>query len=169
MDNAVSSRTSDRRQDLAGLVGFLALTIAVEIVAGLATSSSVRTWYPTLEKAPWNPPGWVFGPVWTVLYVMMAVAAWRVWRYRKGDERVRQALGIFYLQLTLNFLWSILFFGLQLPLAGLIDIVLLLTAIILTTIVFRRIDRWAAWLMIPYALWVAYATTLNAAIWWLNR
>ncbi len=168
MQNSAIEATSNRNKGLLGLVGFLALTIAVEIVAGLATSSSVQTWYPSLKKAPWTPPGWVFGPVWTVLYVMMAVAAWRVWRYRKDDNRVPQALRLFYVQLTLNFLWSVLFFGLQLPLAGLIDIILLLTAIVLTTIAFGRIDRGAAWLMIPYALWVTYATTLNAAIWWLN-
>lgn len=166
--NTQSPTAVERRRAVWALVGFVALTLAVELVAGLATSSSVSTWYPTLKKAPWNPPGWVFGPVWAVLYLMMAIAAWLVWRHRE-NRGVAGALRLFYLQLSLNFLWSLFFFGLRSPLAGLIDIVLLLIAIILTIVAFQRIDRWAARLMIPYALWVAYATTLNAAIWWLNR
>jgi len=159
--------TQTRRPYLA-LTGFIALTLAVELVAGWVTQSSVRSWYPSLAKAPWNPPGWVFGPVWTVLYLMMAIAAWRVWR-QASDERVPQALRLFYIQLTLNFLWSILFFGLRSPVAGLVDILLLLIAVVATTQVFLRIDKPAGWMMVPYALWVTFASTLNAAIWLLNR
>lgn len=159
---------TDRARRSLALAGFLTLTLAVELVAGLATSTSVKTWYPALAKPAWTPPGWVFGPVWAILYILMAVAAWQVWRHRESVD-VRLALRLFYLQLAFNFTWSFVFFGLRLPFWGLINILLLLVLILLTTGAFRTIDRRGAVLMLPYALWVAYASTLNAGIWWLNR
>jgi len=157
-----------RSRNLIGLAGFVVLTLAVEIVAGVVTSTTVTSWYPSLAKPAWTPPGWVFGPVWALLYLMMAVAAWLVWLQRERVS-VRSALRLFVVQLVFNFTWSIVFFGFRLPGAGLINIVILLILIVLTTLAFHSVERRAAALMVPYGLWVAYATTLNAGIWWLNR
>jgi tryptophan-rich sensory protein len=120
-----------------------------------------------LEKPSWNPPSGVFGPVWTALYISMAVAYWLVWKNR--GFAARRAHALFSVQLGLNLLWSALFFGLQRPSWALVEIVLLLAAIALTTLEFRKHSRAAATLMVPYLLWVAYAISLNAAIAWLNR
>lgn len=148
------------------LLGFLAASFAVSALGGLATASSITTWYPTLAKPSFNPPNWLFGPVWTMLYITVAVAGWRVWR-RAGftDNRAYAAFGA---QLALNLLWPALFFGLQrlgLALAGL---VLLWISIAVTLLMFWRHDRIAALLFAPYLAWVTFAGALNAAIWWLN-
>lgn len=149
-------------------LAWVAACLLVGGLGGLATSSSVRTWYPTLEKPAWNPPAWLFGPVWTALYVAMGVAAARV-HARAGSWRAaRPALDLFAVQLALNGAWSALFFGARSPLAGLVDIVLLLAALLLTLRAFARVDRVAAWLLVPYAGWVAFATALNLALWRLN-
>lgn len=153
--------------DLLGLVGFTILCLAVSGIGGAITATSVGTWYQTLQKPSFNPPDWLFGPVWTVLYVMMAVAAWLVWR-RAGFKNGRTALSAFLIQLGLNLGWTVLFFGLQAIGLALIEIVVLLAAIVVTATLFWRIDRWAGALLVPYGLWVAYATSLNAALWRLN-
>jgi benzodiazapine receptor len=132
------------------------------------TTSSVRDWYPTLQKPSWNPPAWLFGPVWTILYIMMAIAAWLVWQ-RRGLVIVNSALGLFAFQLILNAAWSPLFFGLRSPLAGLSDIFLLWAAIFVTLLSFWKISPAAGVLLVPYWLWVSFATALNFAIWKLNR
>lgn len=142
--------------------------LAVGAVGGLLTSSSVETWFPTLAKPAWNPPSWVFGPVWTVLYVLMGVALWLVWR-QVGLSRARRANVLFASQLALNLGWSLLFFGLRSPTLALAEIVCLLVVIVLTTVEFRRHSRAAALLMAPYILWVSFASTLNAGIVYLNR
>jgi len=150
----------------------LALFIAVCFLAAGAgaafTGSSVSDWYPTLRKPSWNPPAWIFGPVWTALYLMMAIAAWLVWR-RRGFGGAAGALGFFALQLALNALWSPLFFGLRNPLAGLVDIVPLWAAILATMVCFWRISPLAGALLVPYWLWVSFATALNFMIWKMNR
>lgn len=163
----MSRAGSDLRRDLAALAGFVLLCFAVAGLGGLATSAGVETWYPTLVKPSFNPPDWIFGPVWTLLYLMMAVAAWRVWRGPHSRRR-SVALAAFGLQLALNLGWSVLFFGLQWPGAALIEIVLLLSAIAGTACLFWRQDRLAGLLFVPYLLWVAFATLLNASIWLLN-
>ena len=150
------------------LAVFIAICFAVSGVGAIATSRSVSQWYPALQKPSWNPPPWVFGPVWTVLYLMMAIAAWIVWRQR-GFKGAAGALGIFALQLALNAAWSPLFFGLRNPLAGLVDIIPLWIAIMATIISFRRISPLAGALLVPYWLWVGFATALNFMIWSLNR
>ena len=155
-------------KDALVLVAFLLLCFGVAALGGYWTSVSVGDWYLTLRKPSWNPPGWVFGPVWTVLYAMMAVAAWIVWRHR-GENGVTMALILFGIQLALNLAWSGLFFGLRNPLAGFIDIVALWLAIIATMIAFRRISTAAGVMLVPYLLWVSYAATLNLALWLLNR
>ena len=146
------------------LLGFILACLAIGGLGGWVTSGSVATWFPTLNKPPFNPPAWVFGPVWTTLYVMMGVAAWRVWRKAGWGT----ALNLFAAQLALNCAWSFLFFGLQSPGLALLDIVPLLALILLTIRAFWPIDRIAGGLLMPYAAWVSFATLLNASIWWLN-
>lgn len=132
------------------------------------TRPALETWYGGLAKPAWTPPDWVFGPVWTLLYAMMAVAAWLVWR-RAGWDGARAALVLYFVQLGLNFLWSPLFFGLRSPGLGLVDIAALVCVLAATVIAFLRVDRLAGWLMAPYLAWVGYAAALNAAIWIANR
>lgn len=158
---------STRRRDTLGFSVFLALCLAVSAIGGAVTATSVGTWYRTLAKPPFNPPDWIFAPVWTVLFFMMAVAAWRVWR-RDGLRPARWALALFGLQLVLNLAWSILFFGLRSIGVALVEIVVLLLAILATMLVFWRRDRVAGMLFVPYAGWVGFATALNAALWQLN-
>lgn len=155
------------RRDLAALAGFVLLCFAVAGIGGLATASGVETWYPTLVRPGFNPPDWIFGPVWTVLYLLMAIAAWRVWR-RPSSRPRSVALAAFGLQLALNLAWSLLFFGLRSPGAALVEIFLLLGAIAATAYLFWRQERLAGLLFVPYLLWVAFATLLNASIWLLN-
>jgi len=146
------------------LAGFIGLCFLAAALGGRATASSVGTWYRTLTKPAWNPPGWVFGPVWTLLYAMMAVAAWLVWRQVGWGG----ALAVFGVQLALNVVWSFCFFGRRSPLAGLVDIVLLWAAIALTLVWFWRVNRLAGLLFVPYLWWVTFAAALNFSIWRLN-
>jgi translocator protein len=157
--------TTSRRASWLVLLGLLALCFAVGGIGGAVTATSVDSWYRTLAKPGFTPPDWVFGPVWSVLYAMIALAAWLVWR-RVGWRE--QALRLFFVQLALNLAWSVLFFGLQLIAAALAGILLLLALIAATTIAFWRIDRRAGLLLVPYLLWVGYASLLNGAIWLMN-
>ena len=124
-------------------------------------------WYATLKKPSWNPPGWIFGPVWTALYTMMAVAAWLVWQ-RGGFAAQRRPLGLFLVQLTLNAAWTPLFFGLHRPGLAFAEIVCLWLAIAATMVAFSPLSRAAAWLLAPYLAWVSFAAALNFALWRLN-
>jgi tryptophan-rich sensory protein len=164
---AAGTGPKSRRADLLGLAGFLLACFAVAAAAGAVTAESVASWYPTLNKPPFTPPDWVFAPVWTVLYAAMAVAGWRVWR-KVGFAGGRNALSLFAIQLLLNGAWSFLFFGAHRIGAALVEIVVLLLVIAATTLAFRRIDRIAGLLFVPYLLWVGYATALNAGIWLAN-
>jgi len=138
------------------------------VIGSLFTVSSIPNWYSTLAKPALNPPGWVFGPVWTTLYALMGIAAWLVWKSGWGRKEVKVALGVFGIQLFLNAAWSIIFFGLKSPGWALIDIVLLWLAIIWTIVVFYKISKPAAYLLLPYLLWVSFASYLNYSIWMLN-
>lgn len=149
------------------LVGFVAACLAIGALGALVTAPAIASWYPILAKPSFNPPNWIFGPVWTTLYILMAIAAWLVWR-SAGLPAARTALLLFVLQLALNSVWSLLFFGLHRIDLALIDIVLLLAAIVATTLAFLRHSRVAAWLLVPYLAWVSFATVLNFAIWRLN-
>jgi tryptophan-rich sensory protein len=153
--------------DLPMLAGFLALCFGVAALGGWWTAEGVGTWYRTLRKPSWNPPNWVFGPVWTALYTMMAVAAWLVWR-RRHEARVGPALALFAVQLALNLAWSGLFFAMRRPDLGAIDIAALWAAILATTVAFARVRPVAGALLVPYLLWVSYAGALNVALWRLN-
>lgn len=150
------------------LVLFLVICLAVGGLGALFTGSSVRHWYPMIQKPSWTPPSGVFGPVWTILYLMMAIAAWLVWK-KQGWSDGAGALRLFAFQLVLNAAWSPLFFGLKSPLAGLLDIVPLWAAILATLISFWKISPAAGALLLPYWLWVSFATALNFAIWKMNR
>jgi translocator protein len=161
----VATRHKTAGKDWLVLVGLLALCFAVAGIAGRVTATSIATWYPALAKPWFTPPDWLFAPVWSVLYAMMALAAWLVWR-RAGWRSA--ALRLFFLQLALNLAWSVLFFGLQLIGAALVEILLLLALIAATTWAFWRVDRRAGLLLVPYLLWLGYASLLNGAIWLLN-
>jgi tryptophan-rich sensory protein len=152
------------KHSVIGLVLWLAASLAAGVIGSRFTPGA---WYAELTKPAWTPPGVVFGPVWTVLYVLMGVAAWLVWR-RGGFREAPLALGLFLAQLALNALWSYLFFGLQLPGAAFAEILVLWAAILATTICFWRVVPVAAALLVPYLLWVGFASALNFQLWRLN-
>lgn len=164
---SVSTPETSRPRAWLALIGLLIASFTASAIGGLATVANVRSWYPTLVKPEWNPPSWVFGPVWTLLYILMAVAAWRIWR-RREIPGARAALIAYGIQLVLNAGWSLLFFGLRNPGAALIEIVVLWLLLAWLFLRFRRIDAVAGWLWLPYLLWVSFATVLNATIWHLN-
>ncbi|RZJ66744.1 MAG: tryptophan-rich sensory protein [Flavobacterium sp.] len=148
----------------------VATCVGVGYISGQVTQSSVNTWFPLLEKPSFNPPNWLFFPVWTTLYVMMGVAAGLVWgRIEIQREDTKKALLYFFIQLALNAAWSLLFFGLRNPMLALIEIALLWLMIYETFHKFIRLNKFAGWLFIPYLLWVSFAMVLNASIWYLNR
>ena len=157
-----------RLKDIAIAAIFIFVCLAAGAIGSLFTIQSIPTWYAGLQKPVFAPPNWVFGPVWTTLYVMMGVSAYII--YRKGDKKkeVLAALEIFGIQLILNTLWSILFFGLRSPSYGLIGIIALWIAIAATLIRFYRISKPASYLFIPYLFWVTFAGFLNLAIVLLN-
>jgi tryptophan-rich sensory protein len=147
----------------------LAVWLLVSMSAGLIGSRyAPGEWYASLTKPSWTPPSYLFGPVWTALYLMMGVAAWLVWR-QHGFTGAALPLGLFIVQLALNAAWSPLFFGLHRPDIALIDIIALWAAILLTLIAFWRHNAVAGILMFPYLGWVTYAAALNHQLWWLNR
>jgi tryptophan-rich sensory protein len=151
-------------RSLAALLGWIALVFGVAAVASLAAPGA---WYAGLRKPAWNPPNWLFGPVWTALYAMMAAAAWRVWQ-RGGWTAQARPLGLFLLQLALNGLWSWIFFGWHRPGLAFAEILLLWAAILLTIRHFAPVSRSAAALLVPYLAWVSFAAVLNFTLWRLN-
>jgi len=151
----------------------LTLSLAVPFTAaalgGWATASGVVDWYPSLAKPSFNPPASVFGPVWTVLYLLMGISLFLIWERAEGTAEKRRALTLFAFQLGLNAAWSVLFFGLRLPGWALLDLILLWIALLATVVLFFCLDRWAGWLLVPYLVWVSFAGVLNGSIWVLNR
>ncbi|MWB94308.1 tryptophan-rich sensory protein [Flavobacterium sp. GA093] len=152
----------------------IAIAIIVCLAVGYSSSevtkSAIETWYATLEKPIFNPPNWIFAPVWTLLFILMGIAAGLVWdKIKEQNEEVKKALGFFLIQLVLNAIWSYLFFGLKNPMLALIEIVLLWLMIYETYLKFTKINKIAGYLLIPYMAWVGFAAILNASIWWLNR
>jgi translocator protein len=155
-------------------VARLLVTCGVSLAAGLigsftAMGQGFSSWYATIDKPSFTPPNWVFGPVWTILYLLMGVAAFLVWQKGWQLRRVRIALGWFLVQLILNALWTPVFFGLHQIGWALVVIVLLWTVIGVTMYCFSRVSKTGVILLVPYLLWVSFATVLNGAIWWLNR
>jgi translocator protein len=170
---AVRVRREGTGKALLMLLGFLAISFAVAAFGSLSTISNVDGWYADAEKPFWNPPNFVFGPVWTVLYTLMSVAAWLVW-LRRDQPGARAALWTYVAQLVLNAIWTPVFFGAY-PVLGpaalwiaLAILVALDVAVLLTMLRFWRLSRAAAWLLVPYWAWVLFATTLNAGLAVLN-
>lgn len=148
----------------------VAICLAVGYLSSNVTQSSIKTWFPTIEKPFFNPPSWVFAPVWTMLYIMMGIAAGMVWnKLESNKELVKKGLLFFTVQLLLNALWSYLFFGLNNILLALIEIILLWLIIYETYFIFKQIDKRPSYLLIPYLSWVGFATILTGTIYWLNR
>lgn len=166
IETATTWRPTVVRQ-VAWLIGFIAVCFTAAGLGAAVTATSVGGWYQTLAKPGWNPPDWLFGPVWTALYFLMAVAAWLVWR-RGGWTPARGPLGLFGLQLLLNVGWSAIFFGLRSPGFAFLEIVVLWLAIAATAIGFKSKSSLAALLLVPYLAWTSFAVVLNLAIWRLN-
>ena len=154
--------------------GFVSLIIwyipvvCVQFVSSVFTVGGMNPWYGELKKASWTPPGWVFAPVWSILYIMMAIAVWRIYRTEPKKKLHFIAYILFFIQLFFNGLWSFLFFKFHLIGWALIDLALLIVLIGATIRYFFDINKLAALLLVPYFVWCLYALTLNAAIWWLN-
>lgn len=155
-----------RRQQFTGLIGWFIVSFAVSAVGAIA-SIEARSFYAGLEQPDWAPPGWLFGPVWTLLFALMAIAAWLVWR-NGGFRTNRIALSLFLTQLAFNALWSWLFFAWRLGGPAFADILLLWVLILATLVAFWRAERLAGILLLPYLLWVSFAAFLNYAVWQLN-
>ena len=150
-----------------GLIVSILVCFAASGVGALFTTPNIEGWYQTLESPAGTPPNWIFGPVWSLLYLLMAISAWWIWK-EKGFREAQRPLTIFAVQLTLNVLWSILFFGFQSPGVALLEIILLWIMILTTIVTFSRIAKVAGLLLIPYLLWVSFATYLNYGFWSLN-
>ncbi len=149
------------------LAVFLVLVFSIEIIGGLFTQTSLFKWYSELEKPIWNPPEWIFGPVWTVLYTLIAISGWLIFKSPRSKKK-QKALYFYGIQLFFNFLWTFFFFYLQSPLLAFIDISILFVSILVTILLFWKLSKKAAILLAPYFIWVGYALTLNLAIWLLN-
>jgi translocator protein len=150
-----------------GLALFVSASFAAALVGRVFTTPAVPGWYESLRKPAWTPPNWLFGPVWTALYVAMGAAAWLVWRER-GFAGARLALSLFFAQLALNALWSVIFFGMRRPGAALVEIAFLWAAVFATMAAFWQVSRAAGWLFVPYLWWITFAMFLNYAIWRAN-
>lgn len=151
------------------LIASLFLCFAVAGIGSLVTTPSINTWYETLNKPAFNPPNWIFAPVWTLLFFCMGVSFYLIWKRGTQKKKVQKAIVLFLLQLCLNFFWSLLFFGLHSPLFAFIDIILLWIAIFLTIRSFWQVSKPAAYLLLPYLAWVSFAAILNLSIVVLNR
>ena len=149
----------------------LVISVLIPLIIGFLgsffTASSVDSWFTTINKPSFNPPGWIFAPVWTTLYILIGLSFYLVWRNNFGEAR-KKVISVYFMQLLFNLLWSVLFFGLKSPLLGLIDIIILLILIIANTIIFYKISKTAGYLLIPYLLWVSFASILNFSIFLLN-
>jgi benzodiazapine receptor len=145
----------------------LIIPLAVGGISGFFTVSAIPGWYQTIQKPSWNPPNWVFGPVWTTLYVLMGIAMYLIWTQPRTEQRQR-TLYLNAAQLILNFFWSLIFFNLHAIGWALIEIIILWVVIVQTMFAYDRIYKPAAWLLLPYIVWVTFATILNGTIWWLN-
>ena len=154
---------------LGALPAFIIVSFLAAALGSAATTTAITTWYPTIIKPSWNPPNWVFAPVWTPLDLLMSIAAWRAWRVSATPAAATKTLWLYGAQLVLNALWSVLFFTLHRPGLALIEIILFLALLITLQVRFARTDRLAALLWSPYVAWVSFASFLNGTIWWLNR
>lgn len=155
--------------NISKLVISIAIPVAIGATAGFFTVTGVGSWYQAINKPSWNPPGWVFGPVWTMLYIMMGVSLYLVWKSGNSIHLKRTAIGLFAVQLILNFFWSFIFFDQQQPGWAFVEIIAMWVFIFLTIFAFAKVNKTAAWLLVPYISWVSFATILNYTIWKLNN
>jgi tryptophan-rich sensory protein len=154
-------------QQVVWLIGFLIICFSAAGIGAAVTMTSVGTWYQTLLKPSWNPPDWIFGPVWTLLYLCMAISAWLVWR-SEGWKSSRKPLHLFGIQLLFNVGWSVIFFGLHSPGFAFLEILILLMLIVATLLSFQTKSSFAALLLVPYLVWTSFAAVLNFTIYYLN-
>ena len=154
---------------LTKLIISIFLCLSIGFTGSYFTSDSISSWYDTLNKPTFTPPNWTFGVVWTILYVLIGLSAFLVWNQGFDKKSVKIALTLFILQLILNGLWTPIFFGLHFLGIALIEIILLWLVILLTIIYFYKVSKLASMLLVPYLLWVSYATALNTGFWWLNK
>jgi translocator protein len=150
------------------LVIAILLCEMIGITSSLFSVEAIKTWYLTLNKPSWNPPNSIFAPVWTILYVLMGISLWLIWKSDAPVAQQKKAVYFFALQLFINFWWSIVFFKFQSPIFGLVVILLMVLTILITIFQFAPISRFASWLLVPYISWVCFATILNYTIWSLN-
>lgn len=144
--------------------------LTVGYLSSIVTQSSIKTWYPTIEKPSFNPPNWIFAPVWTLLFILMGISAGMIWnKFEENKVLVKKGMLFFGIQLFFNALWSYLFFGLKNVLLASIEIILLLLLIYETYLIFKKIDKMASFLLIPYMVWVGFASILTINIYVLNR
>lgn len=151
------------------LIISLAIPLAIGATSGFFTVSGVESWFQTINKPTWNPPNWIFGPVWTTLYVMMGIAFFIIWKSEIRSELKKSAIVLFAVQLVLNFFWSFIFFNQHEIGWALVEIIIMWFFILFTIFAFGNISKTAAWLMVPYISWVSFATILNYTIWQLNK
>jgi benzodiazapine receptor len=149
------------------LISAIALTLSIGAIAGLFTADAIPGWYASLNRPSFNPPNWLFGPVWTMLYILMGISLFLIWQ-QKPDKQRNQAIGFFLFHLFLNFCWSFIFFYFKMMGLALFEIILLWMSIVVMMVMFYRIKPLAAYLNIPYLIWVSFATVLNAAYFALN-
>ena len=147
----------------------IALCLLIGFLSGISTSDNISGWYSTIQKPSFNPPNWIFGPVWTFLYILMGIALGKVWNSDISGKEKNKAIFVFGSQLAVNALWSIFFFGMQNPFLAFIDIIILIILIVYTIKLFKPINRMASWLLYPYLAWVSFAAVLNSSIILLNN
>ncbi len=155
-------------RDISKILTCVVVCEGAGLVGGIFTTGAIPTWYAALHKPSFTPPNWLFAPAWTTLYLLMAISAFVVWRRGLDNRRILTGLAYFLAQLVLNVLWSVVFFGLKSPFAGIVVIAALWVAILLTIFKFYRISKVAGLLLLPYILWVSFAASLNVSIWMLN-
>ena len=165
----MSTLTSKRKFEPTPLVISLVITLSMAYVASLFTRPEIAGWYSTLKNPPFNPPSWLFAPVWTAIYIMIATSAYLVWKLRSRKPAYIIARSAYFIQLILNFSWSIIFFGMHQIAAAMVVIILLWLSIMVNINFFNKFSRTAAWLLVPYLLWVSFASVLNVSIYLLNR
>ncbi len=163
-----STKIRSWRREIGFGVLAIAAVVSASVAAQIATYPNLAPWYSSLGKPAFNPPNWIFAPVWTILYALMAFAVWRILRLFQTSAARRSALILFFVQLALNAAWSWMFFGANSPLLGIINIIPQLLVILAAVVAFHRLDKVAAWCLVPLAAWVAFASVLNIAIWRLN-
>ena len=151
------------------LIIAIAIPLIVGGTSGFFTATGVESWYQTIARPTWNPPGWIFGPVWTTLYVMMGISLFLVWKEDTSVELKKIAIALFTVQLVLNFFWSFIFFNQHQIGWALVEIIAMWVFILLTIFAFAQVNKAAAWLLVPYISWVSFATILNYTIWQLNK